>query len=90
MRCHNSEVYKVLQAGLITCQDYKLAEGQNDVNIDRRTPNNRAIDGSVLRLIHLKLHGAPDTLKGKYSDPGLTQHHKLRYFDKWWDGKTRI
>jgi hypothetical protein len=34
VRCHDSEVLVVLQAGLITCQDYELAEGQNNINID--------------------------------------------------------
>jgi hypothetical protein len=32
------------------CQDYELAEGQNNVNIDGKALNNREIDGIVLRL----------------------------------------
>jgi hypothetical protein len=47
------------------CQDYGLAEGQNDLNIDGKALNKEAFDGSVLRLIQLRLHGAPGTLKGK-------------------------
>jgi hypothetical protein len=31
----------------LTCQDYELAEGQNDVNIDRKVLNGRAIDRIV-------------------------------------------
>jgi hypothetical protein len=32
------------------CQDYELAKGQNDVNIDKKALNDKAIDEIVLRL----------------------------------------